>query len=281
MQTLQDWLTVNKPSDEMRFKDGYWRQAMFIRDRIAGLLMAAERCDEDTGLQRFKELVKVASTHTSKSISLPVYRIDWHGIQFTMRDNFHDWKISVKSEYPLEIDFEEIFTDDIISSCYFEGFSESWVYGPYSENNQEFSVELGSDYSVWFFFYKIKRFVMQKEFVEIRPYEKIREALDKLPDKWKNDKSLIGDDTMFESCNKALEKNERLNSVVPPYGRLNTIFSLTFKHTKAKGVPFKISYEDLDIKKEAYLGVFGTVPSWLTEAIEETESEAHDYWLHP
>lgn len=267
LQELREWLGEHTPNDNLIYKEGYWHQAMFVRDTIAGLLMAGERCDEETGLERYQSLIKVVSSHRSKSVLLPVYRINWHGIEFTMRDNFHGWWVSVNSEYPLDMDFEEIFYDPKEGShVHPEGFPSECIYGPYSESNQQFTVEFGSQYSIWFFFYKIKRFVLQREFEWLKPYDKIRDAIDNLPDKWKQFK-YYGDDTVERSVLKAVEKCEAKGSLIPPYGRINTTFSLAFKYTKGNGVVTK-SQEDLDIKKEAYLGVFGTVPNWLTELIE-------------
>ena len=76
----------------------------------------------------------------------------WEGIQFYLRYNFHNWKVSVLSERPIEVDFEDCFKDEDCNSCYFEGFDSKWVHGSYYDNPKKFSVELhGHDDLIFFF----------------------------------------------------------------------------------------------------------------------------------
>jgi len=92
-QSLQDWAKNNEPNDKLRFKNGFWPRVIFVRDIISYILF-----------KDHEHQVTVISTHTSKSVRLPVYQIQLpNGLIFTMRYNFHNWKISVDS--PKEILF--------------------------------------------------------------------------------------------------------------------------------------------------------------------------------
>lgn len=149
---LQDWANANVPSESLRYKDGYWDQIVFVRDEIAGALAAT--------YEEFKaipESIRVISTHVSKSVLLPVFQVAIaDGTVFTMRYNFHDWKISVSSPRDVVADFMGLFDyDERILDIYCEGFPEGLVYGPYAENKRQFTVELSSGYFRIFTFFWI------------------------------------------------------------------------------------------------------------------------------
>lgn len=95
----------------------------------------------------------VISTHRSKSIELPVVRYDRPdlGAFFVIRGNFYDYKLSVRSERPIDdAGFADLFAtaptcgyEGELSSCYFEGFPEELVFGHQSANPREWSAEIG------------------------------------------------------------------------------------------------------------------------------------------
>jgi len=156
---LEDWFEANEPKENIIWKESYESQIMFVRNKIYGILL---------GVKQNKKIdIDVISTHTSKSIKLPVYKISLDIISFTMRNNFYDWKISVNSDFDVNADFLNLFNEKKNhSSCYFEGFKKEWVYGSYSENKKQFSVELYSyDEFLFMFFWIIKEY-MNKTFVE-------------------------------------------------------------------------------------------------------------------
>lgn len=148
---LQKWANENKPSDEMLYKDAYWQQIMFVRDRVAGLLART--------YTQYKDLVDVVSVHRSKSITLPVYFIDLKedGVRIWMRNNFYNWNISVASEKPIVCDFLNCFSDEDYSYCFLEGM-EDRNFGRYQRNNSKFTVAIFSDYDVYVFFRALKKF---------------------------------------------------------------------------------------------------------------------------
>jgi len=147
-QNLQEWANENKPSDDLIYKDGYWEQIIFVRDTLPQLLFAS-----------YKEAQKhepvVISTHTSKSVKLPVFQFELpSGIIITMRYNFHDWKVSVNSPTEVEADFMGLFNaSEAYSSVYFEGFPSDLVYGSFDENKAQFSIELYDNHRLFTFFW--------------------------------------------------------------------------------------------------------------------------------
>lgn len=152
---LQEWFMNNKPADDLIWKDGLARQVMFIRDKIIGLL--ARSYEEFKGIQ---EAARVISTHHSKSVNLPVMEINWNDWKFILRYNFYNWKVSVRAPFKfkdIEIDFMKLFDPtEKINSVYCEGFEDSWVYGPYSENKREYTIEIGDDNQLYVYFWIIR-----------------------------------------------------------------------------------------------------------------------------
>lgn len=154
---LQDWISQQIVGDEMLWKGSWGRQLEFIRDDIARLIgtgMSYHQFEDE-------QIARVISTHTSKSIVLPVVEITRTdlGIRFIMRNNFHDWKLTVLSQKPIEADFSSLFytepppepgyTGDHLSSVYFEGFPKDLVRGYWSENKCEWSAEVYSYHEFW------------------------------------------------------------------------------------------------------------------------------------
>lgn len=150
---LQAWFNENEPSEQMIYKKEYDRQIMFIMDSFMNL---------------FNEKVskmEVISTHTSKSIKLPVYHAVVGEIDFIIRANFHDWKISVNS--PNELKFPlELFSkpESQIPIYYCEGFEKEWIYESYVENNKKFTVEIYNENLVYTFLFLIKCQLENSEF---------------------------------------------------------------------------------------------------------------------
>lgn len=151
---LQEWSLNNQPAEDLIYKTGYWEQIYFVRDTIAGMLAET--------LEEYKTIVKVISSHRSKSVRLPVYRIELKdGTAFTMRDNFYDWKVSVESyldsnglPHDIDVDFTGLFDyKATIHSCYCEGFPEELVYGSYADNKSKFTIELPDNYRLFTFFW--------------------------------------------------------------------------------------------------------------------------------
>ncbi len=149
------WIRVNKPDERLIYGSGLGEQVCFVRDVICELLSSSYKEWEDI------EPV-VISTHRSKSVELPVFLIELkkYGFEMVLRYNFYDWKISVKSDKPLNFDYMGLFDPTLrIPSIYCEGFPESKVYGCYNENHSEFTIELNDKYQVYTFMFLLKTYL--------------------------------------------------------------------------------------------------------------------------
>lgn len=138
---LQEWANSHEPNENLIYKNGYWEQIIFVRDTISPLFVNSYKEYE----QSKKEVV---STHTSKSVLLPVYKITFPiGLTLIMRYNFYDWKVSVDSPKEIDVDFHNLFNpNEKIQSCYFEGATDEIIYDSYSNNKKKFTVELNSGF---------------------------------------------------------------------------------------------------------------------------------------
>jgi hypothetical protein len=145
---LQAWYNKNAEdtSDTMKYKEAMSDQFVFIRDTFS----------YDLFREKLVSLEPV-STHTSKSVRLPVYKaVLVDGTTIIARCNFHDWKVSVWS--PRELCFPASLLNrggsEKINRVYCEGFKDEWVLDSYENNKKEFTVELspGEKY-MWTFLF--------------------------------------------------------------------------------------------------------------------------------
>lgn len=151
LPTLTDWGIANEPDDSLIWGKGMWDQVMFFRDELRYLLFDNyEASKEYPGI--------VVSTHTSKSVKLPVARIENDWLRLTLRANFYNYIVSVDSDHTFYCDFGDLVRwDETINPIYAEGFHKDWVYGPYRENGNRFTVSLPSKYAVWTFVWILTR----------------------------------------------------------------------------------------------------------------------------
>ncbi len=143
-QSLKDWNKENRVDDKMVYKNAYNHQLEFMITQLG-------RAFIDLKWDTYEEILSVISTHRSKSIVLPVYQIVWHNIEFIIRNNFYDWKLTVISHQPLkELDKTRLFDPNKkIDSCYCEGFDEGWVCESYNNDNCYFTIELNTEYDLY------------------------------------------------------------------------------------------------------------------------------------
>ena len=159
-ELLLYWMRKDNIDDKMLWKKAAERQECFLRDDIC------------TNLLRTHAFV--VSTHTSKSIELPVYFFMMHnGIKVTCRENFYGWMLSVK--LPKDRPYEDIIPKDLIecgydgdtSDCFFEGFRKEWVFEGYKPNDKKqrnFSFGIYSDYEFYTVMYMLKHLYEPKDF---------------------------------------------------------------------------------------------------------------------
>ena len=143
--------------DEYLWKQSAIDQEIFMRDTI---------CSNMLHVPCF-----VISSHTSKSIHLPVYGFTMrNGVKVIARYNFYDWKLSIELPTVLPQNCyipNEIFQGDQkkkINSCYLEGFKESWSYGPFKRTAKKFTVEIGHKYNVYMLLYILNKTFSPIEF---------------------------------------------------------------------------------------------------------------------
>jgi hypothetical protein len=157
-EPLQDWFNAQREAtpDEMFYKEASGSQIMFVRDDLRYLVASGLYYEEA------KDICRVISHHTSKSVKLPVYQLSRPdlGLRLILRDNFYDWKLSVISETPIVADFSGLFrttppiareyTGCELASCYFEGFPEELVFGYYEPSDKRrWSAAIGGRNALW------------------------------------------------------------------------------------------------------------------------------------
>lgn len=152
---LQEWANENDPSQtDFSYKGGFWDQVIFVRDKLPDIVYRMYDGNYEVAEKVAKGILAL-STHKSKSVELPVFHITLpDSTECVLRCNFYDWKVSLKTGQPISCDFAGLFDPDIeINSVYCEGFPDEWVFGPFSKNQKEFTLELGSQYEVYTFFW--------------------------------------------------------------------------------------------------------------------------------
>lgn len=159
-ELLLYWMRKDDIDDKMLWKEAAENQECFLRDKV---------CTDLLHTHAF-----VVSTHTSKSIQLPVYFFMMrNGIKVVCRENFYGWMLSVK--LPKDRPYEDIIPKDLIecgydgdiSDCYFEGFRKEWVFEGYKPNDKKqrnFSFGIYSDYEFYTVMYMLKNLYEPKDF---------------------------------------------------------------------------------------------------------------------
>lgn len=147
---LQDWITKNIPEDKMLWEDSMEKQVFFIRDTLSQAFPIKTREE----FNQFKDSLMVISEHTSKSINLPVYQVSWKEMVCILRNNFYDWKVSVRSTKKISVDLSsyEFKTGKKVTHSCCEGFKAEWVYDSYENNKEQFTIEISNDYQLFCFF---------------------------------------------------------------------------------------------------------------------------------
>jgi hypothetical protein len=142
---LQVWIRENNVDDNMVFKNAFSRQVCFFRDAFDGLL------------RDYVQKIEVISTHTSKSILLPVYRFVFADMEMIVRDNFHNIIVTIVSDEKITIPDDLIRSSVDISAVFCEGFDESWALPHYSKDNRKnFTVEFRNLDELRIFAYLLK-----------------------------------------------------------------------------------------------------------------------------
>ena len=149
------WIRVNEPDKDLIYAKGLGDQVCFVRDTLCQLLRPTYEEWRDNPTM-------VISTHYSKSVKLPVFQINLekYGIEMVLRYNFYDWKISVKSDKPLDFDYMGLFNPtEEIPSVYCHGFPKDKVYGSYEQSHSQFTIKIVSRYDLYTFIFLLKNYL--------------------------------------------------------------------------------------------------------------------------
>jgi len=159
---LQEWANANKPAEGLIYRKGYWSQITFIRDDVPEIFA---RSDEE--YKKLQEGIQVISWHTSKSVRLPVFRIELpDGTVLVMRYNFHNWIVSASSPRDIDDMLMGFLSpeDEAIHRVYCEGFPQDLVYESYGQNKRQFTIELDSGYyCLYTFLFLFDQLIVHKD----------------------------------------------------------------------------------------------------------------------
>ena len=161
-EKLQHWAMTHQPQDNMAYKEAWWENIVFLRDRIiadmfywpmiSGLGLSLESMEE-----KISENYDIVGTHYSKSIELPVILMRYKGVEIVFRYNFYDYEVTVISDRDIELS-KGLF-DEKNGNFYYQGFPEKYkVRVPYSKSKKCFSVSIGHpcNYNFYTFMFLLK-----------------------------------------------------------------------------------------------------------------------------
>ena len=159
---LTAWQRVNQPDENLRYANQMWEQVAFVSSTLCQLWHPGYEYWENNP-------VMVISTHTSKSVRLPVYQINLVGyeMEIVLRNNFHNWKVSINCPHDSLQDFNYmnlIKPARVIPSHLCEGFPKDKVYGSYRQNHSKFTVEIDSTYNLYTFMYLLKNYLDTRDY---------------------------------------------------------------------------------------------------------------------
>lgn len=159
---MRAWAGMMETSD-LIYKPGATHQFDFFLYQLPRAFLHTSK-----DVERYRELrndgwPRVVSEHRSKSVPLPVvqYQLPSYAVEMKIRDNFHDYKISVNSIRPVEINPDGLWDPDsdyLLNPVYFEGFSEDWVFPRYGQSDKKkFSLQVRSEHEAWTFVFLLRR----------------------------------------------------------------------------------------------------------------------------
>ena len=141
---IQNWFIENEPSEDMLYREEWWNNNIFIRDRLLSLFDSEE--------------AEVVGTHYSKSILCPIIKTVYKGVEIIWQYNFYDWQIMIKSPKELKLFNLKLYKADGDYLYYQEIPEEYRFFKKYSKtNNKEFAINIyGNELDVWAFATSLK-----------------------------------------------------------------------------------------------------------------------------
>ena len=128
---IRDWIVENEPGKDMLYREIWWKNNIFIRDRLLSLFDSEE--------------AEIVGTHCSKGIVCPVIKAVYKGVEIVFQYNFYIWQIMIKSPTELKLPNLDLYKADG-EYLYYQGIPEEYRFEKYSkENNKEFAISIFGD----------------------------------------------------------------------------------------------------------------------------------------
>ena len=92
----------------------------------------------------------------------PIYRIsiEEYGLDLVLKKCRGNWRLSVKSNIPLDFEYYELFDPSFRVYWYNEdGFPKEFTYKSYEENHCEFTIELNTNNMLFMYMYLLKYYL--------------------------------------------------------------------------------------------------------------------------
>jgi hypothetical protein len=153
MTNLQIWINNHPTGSEMLWKKAGESQLSFIRDTIPIFFSR-----DSSEYQNCKQ--NVVRTHHSKSIELPVVRMEFqNGVTLEVNSNFHTWDLTM--ELPQAVLIPEKYYKELCSFNPMEldpvYFRNKTIHPHYKDSDkQKFSLVFSSNYEVYAFLNLVK-----------------------------------------------------------------------------------------------------------------------------
>lgn len=151
---IDNWAQKNKPSDNMIYKDSFWSWIRFISYTFFDMFFKEYTKDIDDW-DKIEEIVnkhhEVIGSHTSKSILLPVLKIDYKGVVFVLRYNFYNTEVTVFSDNEIDITrYSDVFESQENTRFYHEGIPKKYcVDVPYIKSHRKFTFRVNTLYDFY------------------------------------------------------------------------------------------------------------------------------------
>jgi len=143
---LLTWCRETKPwcRETLHYAESQKAQIMWVRDTLASMVTRLSPLMDDG-----KDGAIIVGWHFSKSVPLPVYCIDAGWGEVVLRDNFHDFNVTVRSKVgPLDVDLSGLLGDP--HYLFFQGMA-AYTEAPYvrGSNEERFSFVTRRRYETW------------------------------------------------------------------------------------------------------------------------------------
>lgn len=157
---IDAWAAVNIPlQKEICGKSYFHDQVSFVKGPLKYLIEAT--------IEQYESfLPMVISTHFSKLVLLPVYKLHYenYNLNMVIKSDFYNWQISIDSEIPILCDFMGLFDGNKkIDESWFYGFPKEWIFENFEKNKSKFSLELRNNYELYTFMFLINNYLKNNE----------------------------------------------------------------------------------------------------------------------